>query len=130
MAYCRWSSDFYECDVYVYESVGDYWATHVAGRRRKAKCPDEIKKMPTTTPKEWVAQHSAMMDWLAEQPDDDDAWDALQGPHAGESYRDATPGDCAARLEEIRASGLNVPQYAIDELRAEQAEMDTQRTGT
>lgn len=43
---------------------------------------------------------------------------------AGESFNDATPGECADRLERMRASGLNVPQYAIDALREEQRELE------
>jgi hypothetical protein len=45
MAYCRWSSDFFECDAYVYEDVNGGWTTHIAGRRQKHKLPDRIKQM-------------------------------------------------------------------------------------
>lgn len=33
MSYCRFSTDDYQCDVYVYEDVGGWWSTHVAGNR-------------------------------------------------------------------------------------------------
>lgn len=42
-------------------------------------------------------------------------------PHAGESFVDDSPGECADRLETLAALGYYVPQYAIDALRDEQA---------
>lgn len=142
MSYCRWSSDFGECDVYVYEDVGGGWTTHVAGRRLKQRVPDEIKNMPMSNGDEWMAQHKAQEEWRNSLPSNespcnytdgkkswkgvmkfpkDEAYISLEdiSSFAGESYNDETPELCAERLEEIRASGLNVPQYAIDELREE-----------
>jgi hypothetical protein len=40
-------------------------------------------------------------------------------PHAGETFEEATCGDAATRLLELRKLGYNVPQYAIDQLQAE-----------
>jgi hypothetical protein len=37
---------------------------------------------------------------------------------------DPTPGACADRLERLRTEGHTVPQYAIDDLRSEQQEID------
>jgi hypothetical protein len=143
MSYCRWSSDFGECDVYVYESCCGGWDTHVAGRRLKHRVPDEIRSMPTTNGEEWLAQHQAVNEWrnslpcdeypctysrpdgtkyrgTSKSPKDSEYIELSEiSVFAGESFNDPTPGDCADRLEEIRASGLNVPQYAIDALREE-----------
>ena len=152
MSYCRWSSDHFECDVYVYEDCSGGWTTHVAGRRRKNKLPDEIKAMyPSRDDEEWVekymAAEKASREWYESQPCDEYACNYLQpdgttkpgtmktlkdseyidlaeiGPEAGESYNDPSPGECADRLERLRTRGFNVPQYAIDTLREEQAEM-------
>ena len=108
---------FGECDVYVYEDVSGGWTTHVAGRRRKTKAPDSIKNMPVETTKQWVEHCFAFHDWLKNQPENDHV--DLDSDFAGQSFNDPTPGECADRLEAIRASGLNVPQYAIDALRKE-----------
>jgi len=148
MSYCRWSSDFGECDVYVYEHVDGGWATHVASRRLNHRVPDEIRQMPRNTAKEYSAAYSAERAWRDAIPSDEipcrvagkdgktepgiyrtpketEYLDlATISPLAGETFRDETPGDCANRLELIRKSGLNVPQYAIDALRAEQIEMN------
>jgi len=50
-------------------------------------------------------------------------------PHAGENFVDETPGKCATRLFYLRKIGYMVPQYAIDELHAEQDEMDISTIG-
>jgi hypothetical protein len=148
MSYCRWSSDFGECDVYVYEDVNGGWTTHVAGRRLKHRVPDEIRNMPTRDKDGkfdgdlWFEQKEAIDKWRESLPCDEHPctytdgkkeWQgAIRTPKdseyidlseisefAGMSFNDPTPGDCAIRLLEIRESGLNVPQYAIDELLSE-----------
>lgn len=39
MSYCRFSSDDYQCDVYVYQDGNGGWTTHVAGSRYLFKEP-------------------------------------------------------------------------------------------
>lgn len=155
MSYCRWSSDHFECDVYVYESVSGGWTTHVAGRRRKTPLPDSIKAMYPTDWKaadavdRYMEASAADQAFTDSQPCDEHMVNYLQtdgttrprirrslkdseyldlstiGPEAGESYSDDSPGQCADRLEALKAKGFNVPQYAIDALREEEAEMDS-----
>lgn len=121
VSYCRWSSDDWQCDVYVYESARGY-EIHVAANRL-------VPAAPFPPPN------------VYDSPDADAAVDAIVdrmmevsriagisvhapigGPLDGESYTEPTPGDAADRLEAIRAAGYNVPQYAIDELREEAAD--------
>lgn len=45
--------------------------------------------------------------------------------HDGESFDHDTPGECAEHLIYLKGCGYNVPQYAIDSLKEEQDEMDT-----
>ena len=130
MSYCRWSTDFFQCDVYVYEHCNGGWTTHVAGRRMKHVPPESIRLMPLGTGAEWVARHQAYDAWRDTLPKDEygdvagsEYLDLAEiGPEAGETYSDPTPGACADRLEAMRAKGFNVPQLAIDELRAEALE--------
>lgn len=150
MSYCRWSSDHFECDAYVYEDVSGGWTTHVAGRRRKTKLPDSIKSMyPTFGAPDFVAKYldaeAAAQAFEDSQPCDEHTVNYLQtdgttrprirrslkdseyidlstiGTEAGESYSDDTPGQCADRLEALKLKGFNVPTYAIDALREEEA---------
>jgi hypothetical protein len=114
MAYCRWS----ECDVYVY--LGEWgYVTHVAGRRRAAgKCPIEF---------DFEAGVEAALDTLhrrAKWYDKHDEWADIDHPHAGESFTHETPRECAEFLIELKESGLDVPQHAIDDLLEEAAEED------
>lgn len=101
MSYCRWSSDNFQCDVYVYEDCAGGWTTHVAGRRKN---PD-FDPTADTSIEEWG-----------------DGYTDIALPFANESFNDPTPGECADRLESLRALGFNVPQYAINALREEAKE--------
>jgi hypothetical protein len=159
VSYCRWSSDHFECDVYTYANVSGAWTTHVAGRRRKHKVPDEIKAMyPAWGDPDWVSKYTAADEavkaWERTLPCDEvevqymqadgttkpgiDYWlkdseylDLSEiGPEAGQTFDDSCPGESADTLERLRAKGFNVPQYAIDSLREEQREMDAESSLT
>jgi hypothetical protein len=97
MSYCRWSTDNWKCDLYIYESVGDFWALHVAANRNVYTEDGNV---------------------------DHDNHIPIDLPHAGEMFELATPGDCADKCEELRKLGYNFPDYVITTLREEQAELD------
>jgi hypothetical protein len=140
MSYCRWSTDLYRCDVYVYESATG-WVTHVAGRRLRHPVPPEVDAMPRATFKEDWARTQAYNAWRESLPCDempvnylqsdgttkagvyrfpkDSEYEDVPEPWAGQTFTDATPGACADRLDILKAEGLHVPQSAIDSLRAE-----------
>ena len=141
MSYCRWSSMNWRCDVYVYADVGGGWTTHVAGRRRiVSPLPDlPLMRLPNfgghwnretrrmEYPSRWHALgarivfgfsafwhnrvHLASLRLIPLRP--------IGKAHDGESFNDATPTECADRLEQLRSAGYIVPQYAIDALRDE-----------
>lgn len=118
MSYCRWSSDDFQCDVYVYESVYGVFVTHVATNRVVFK-----EKLPALVPFEpeyvdqFLARHNQVMAMV-------DAADRVQInlPHDGQNFSDPDAAACADRLEYLQLLGYNVPQYAIDALREEAAE--------
>lgn len=112
MSYCRWSSDDFMCDVYVYESDRAY-VTHVAGRRPVFSEP--LPPPETGGADSWFKRHLIVSEML-----DRATLVKIGGEHDGESFTDDTPGECADRLEYLRTCGYNVPQYAIDELREEE----------
>lgn len=120
MSYCRWSSDDYQCDVYVYRSDRGY-ETNVAGRKRVIPA-DVLAALPTVTEGDvasWFARYQALSAWMDCTPP---VWRKLPEPAAGgHHFIDATPEACSDRLEALRAEGFNVPQSAIDELRSEAA---------
>lgn len=128
MSYCRWSSEDWSCDLYVYEDVHGGWTSHVAGNRPVFAEPLPAPvNFPEVTSEEnpeqferearaWVAREKEVMDML-----DDATRKPIDHPDAGSTFNDPTPGACADRLEKWRSEGLNVPQYAIDRLRAEES---------
>jgi hypothetical protein len=118
MSYCRFSTDDFQCDVYVYESCMGGWQCHVAGLKYvfKEPLPPEVS-FDQEHMAEWLERHqkvSAMLDHETMVP--------LGVPHV-DDFITATPGEMADRLEQMRAMGYRVPQRAIDALREEQAEM-------
>lgn len=116
MSYCRFSSDGFQCDVYVYESDAG-WITHVAANR---PISDEPPPTRATHP-DAIARMTAEMDWLKTA-----TRIAIGLWHDRATYVDHSPAACAKRLEDLRSAGYNVPQYAIDNLYAEAKETNDQ----
>jgi hypothetical protein len=121
MSYCRWSSDDFQCDVYVYEDVRGGWTTHVAGNRVRYAEPLPAPVAfppPGHTDDEflaWYKRHQAVLDMVGQAerlP--------IGLPHDGKTFNDPTPGECADRLAALAALGYRVPVDVIDCLRAEQ----------
>ena len=129
MSYCRWSSDDYQCDVYCYESVGDVYVIHVAGNRQTPSTPP-----PPSVGNWWARGKAGIEDYMAREKAVD-AWLATAErkpiglPHDGESLMESDAAACADRLEYLRGLGYNVPQSAIDVLRAEAASPSQQEQG-
>lgn len=121
MSYCRWSSDDYQCDVYVYDSVGDFVAIHVAGNRTAPIQP------PLPHVGRWWERGEEGMAAFSEREQRLMAWLETAPrlpiglPHDGESFEMEDAAAAADKLEYLRGLGYNVPQYAIDALREEAA---------
>lgn len=114
MAYCRWSSNDFQCDLYVYES--DYgWHIHVAGRRHvfdRAQLPPPVS--PADDPEAWVERHQVLMGLIR-----DAELMPIGGPYDGENYLEDSPGAAADRVEMLMDAGYVVPEYVAEELRRE-----------
>lgn len=126
MSYCRWSSDQFQCDVYVYEDCSGGWTTHVAGRRSKWKSP----KFPWRAHGKWY--WSVVWRWYSVR---NRLWSRFRTLHDiglkydGDSFNHDTPSECAEHLIHLRVTGYNVPQYAIESLFEEQVELETSTEG-
>lgn len=122
MSYCRWSSDDFKCDLYVYECVDETWTIHVAGRRVVETVPPirwPTNPEDTDQVADFIADHrarNAFMDTVTHVP--------IGLPHDGETFKLASPGDCADKCAELIALGYHAPSHVIPDLREEQAEMD------
>jgi hypothetical protein len=135
MSYCRFSSNNFWCDVYVYEDVNGGWTTHVASNRHVippipviphswwiiGRYDNETKRMvyPNRLVQfvAWVLLRVYMVSYRLH------SWSVrviprrkIGLPHDGARYNDDTPEGCALRLSVLREVGYKVPQYAIDAL--------------
>lgn len=125
MSYCRFSSDDWQCDVYVWADIADTWRTEVAGRRwifNEIPPPVEFDPLDEKKFRAWFDRHHKLMDMIDDP--EHGHWLDLPTPEGCHSYEHDTPGECADNLERLRGLGFNVPQGAIDALRAEQEEDD------
>ncbi|EMY3672616.1 TPA: hypothetical protein SL368_005881 [Pseudomonas aeruginosa] len=118
MSYCRWSSDDFQCDLYVYEGVDGVFYTHVATNRviYTEPLPPPIPFKPEFV-QEYSERHKkvmAMVDAADREP--------IGLQHDGHDFCDDDSAACADRLEYLKGVGYRVPQYAIDALREEAAE--------
>ena len=122
MSYCRWSTDDFQSDVYVYESREGY-ETHVAVNRvdlTGRSLPPRVEMSTPPTKEElraWVGRSVTVCGLIIDAPQV-----PIDLPEAGASFIHATPGECADNLERLRGLGFNVPQAAIDALREDAAQ--------
>ena len=108
MSYCRFSSEGFQCDVYVYES-NDGWITHVAARRRATRAPELDWSTQALCEQTQAAQRAFLDD-----PNNTPLPIGLSDD--GMMFCDPTPAACAAQLIRLKTMGYQVPQYAIDDL--------------
>ena len=115
MSYCRFSCMDGACDVYCYESVHGGFVTHVATNRIVF-----VEPLPPSVPFETgrmdeflsrSRQVASIIDRSARVP--------IGLPHDGEEFVTETASETADLLERLLSLGYQLPQYAIDNLRAE-----------
>lgn len=136
MSYCRFSSNNFWCDVYVYEDVCGGWTAHVAGYRHAIRPIPQIpwKWLPTlgdynlkthrmVYPNRFIAALDRVVSGIRVASYRLHYWSVgviprrpIGLPHDGARFNDETPRACAQRLIELRAMGYKVPQSAIDAL--------------
>jgi hypothetical protein len=115
MSYCRWSSDSWKSDLYVYEDVSGGWTIHVAGNRIIGDVPPLDYSTAEKLGETYRAQMAVLKD-LGRAP--------IGLPQDGCTFHLASPGECADRIEDLAAIGYHVPPGVVEALRAEQAELD------
>jgi hypothetical protein len=103
MSVCRWSSDDYRCDLYIYESADGY-VTHVAARRLVDDIPAAPSSLLMTDPAAFAEAHQAQTEAL-----NDATRVAMGGPCDGEMFVDETADELRQRLEHLRSVGYRFP---------------------
>lgn len=148
MSYCRFSSNNWMCDVYVYEGMGGRFVTHVAGNQLAfPPIPDILfsswstrlvawfggkwdrdkrgmvypSRRKEVLAKGWFAVLSFWYRWIHMGTLRLIPRRSIGLPHSGKTFDDDSAEDCAYRLEELRDLGYRVPQAAISSLRSSEA---------
>lgn len=123
MSYCRWSTDDYQCDLYVYEAV-DGFVVHVAANRPVF---DEPLPPPAPAPNvdfdAWYARHRKVLDMVEAA-----RREPIGLSRDGDTYVLSGPGEAADRLAVLQAVGYRFPARIIEELREEQGTLDDKAT--
>lgn len=137
MSYCRWSSENYRSDVYVYASGDESYHTNVAGNRLMwrpiprwpsswypdfgGKWDEENFKVVYSTKMRTVLAnvvysfidgYNRLHHWSFRFI----LHKSIEDELAGESFTDNSPKECVDRLLMLRGRGYYVPQGAIDGL--------------
>jgi hypothetical protein len=123
VSYCRFSSDDWKSDVYCYEAISCGFVVHIAGNRVLGEIPATPPMTKENIPA-YMEAHKAQMAFL-----DKCERAPIDLPHAGGSMDFDDAGSCADGLEMLRGLGYHVPQYAIDALREEAAEVSDEPVG-
>lgn len=112
MSYCRFSSDSFRCDVYVFDDVMGGITTYVAGNRSEGDTERPI--LPRYTEENadaYFEADKALSEWL-----DTARRVPIELPHAGERFNHGNEKECGENLIRLKAIGYNIPQAVIDSL--------------
>ena len=123
MSYCRWSSNNWRCDLYVYNSSSGGYTTHVAARRVVGDIPPEpLCTAEALASPAWFGEYRAVMDFLAT---------CERAPiglaHDGASFTDSDAQSCLETLQMLRAAGYLFPDYVLQAIRDEAASPPEER---
>ena len=116
MSYCRFSSDDFQSDVYVYDNTYGGITIHIANTKviYKEPIPPNVEISEETMPLccARIRKISKMVEHADHVP--------IGLSYDGETIYASSQEECAKILENLRKEGYRIPQYAIDELREEE----------
>lgn len=117
MSYCRWSTNDFSCDLYVYASGDNEYTIHVAGNKPIGDIPKITSDYmnaggpgDTVRCEEWRSQHQTQLDWLMACERE-----KITLPYAGESFY-LPQEQTVAKLKELKALGYRFPGYVIEDI--------------
>ncbi len=117
MSLCRFSSDNYRCDVYIYESSTGGFAVHVAANRYVSE--DPIPELQDDTllsgdPERILAAFRTQEDWLKKA-----RTERIGLLCDGQSYHEPDAETCLSRVLHLKGLGYTIPDFVIEALQAE-----------
>jgi hypothetical protein len=114
MSYCRWSSDNFKCDLYVYEDCGGFFSTSVATHRIVGDIPtiefEKIHENPTLVAQQYEAQMNFLHSCQRIE---------IGLPYDGESFCDFTLEELRDRLLHLKETGYRFPESVLEKISAE-----------
>jgi hypothetical protein len=113
VSYCRWSSDDFQCDLYVY-GASDGITIYVAGQRHAIPADKLPPPVDDNDEDAWVKRHMAVMELVRVAP-----LEPIGLPFDGEAYYGLTELDAAAKIRELIAVGYRCDPSVADELESE-----------
>jgi len=116
MAYCRWSSNDYQCDLYCYESDGGF-VVHVAENRYvlPESLPEPVD--PTKDIAGFLDREEKVREILNRSK-----LEPIGLPFDGETFDVASFEDMVTVVEWLATAGYRVPPGLLDDLRSELGE--------
>lgn len=131
MSFCRFSSDDFRCDLYIYSDVRGGITTHVAGNKPRGYIPRLLPSPRYTWMNAGRAKRFAWRVWtrawvwsmrLQHKYLDVAPRRALGLPFDGQTFNDPDGPSCAARVRALVALGYRVPARVIPALEACEAD--------
>lgn len=114
MAYCRFSDDQWQCDVYCYKDISGDYVIAVASHRHVF---ERLPPPPKNFPEHWLEHSKIVAERLKAG-----TLERIGLPYDGEFYLFHTARHAMLKLKELREAGYNVPEYAIQSLSYEAEE--------
>lgn len=112
MSYCRWSSDGFQCDLYVYRGEWAY-IIHVAAKRRPRRVTDALEGIDLRAFDK--DRFKANLDRQRQELDDPDNQPVPIGlSRDGDTYEFLEPRGLFNALLELRLEGYQFPDYVLD----------------
>lgn len=118
MSYCRFSTNDFQCDVYVYGDTMGGWTTHVAGSRYvfNEPLPPHIENIRDNI-EAFVKREQEVMRIVEKA-----SFERIDLPLAGESFFNLDRDSTVAKLCELRDLGYKFPYEIIQEIQEEDEE--------
>lgn len=115
MSYCRWSTDDFQCDLYIYADVAGGYTIHVAGNKIVFTEPLPPHVDLTEDPEAWVARYRKVHEMIEASERV-----PLGLPHDGDCFHLDTAAEAADKVEELVALGYRCPEDVAPALRSEE----------
>jgi hypothetical protein len=108
MSYCRFSSDNFKSDVYVYESCYGGFDVHVAGNRIASEIPP-LYKWNEVSSEEYFKRHNEQIEAVRDAESK-----SIGGVHDGGYFNFSTLEELLEFLNSLPPLGYHVPGYVIE----------------